>query len=426
MFKKVATASVSLVFLASPLFVSALSADTQSQIDMLLTKIKQLQALIVQLQNGSNQSSCITLNNTLTLGSKDTPSGYDVSRLQKYLIQKGYLNADSATGYFGFLTAQAVGKLQMNLGLVSSESDPAYGFAGPKTRAAIGCGGGGSSSDPGPSWQSFSATPTVGAAPLTVKFHTGQLAGLYTIDFGDGSRGNIPPDNGATGTALSYTSHVYQSPGTYMVKLFTCCSTTTQVAGTATITVSGGSSNVVTEQVKCVFTGATTEQKCWGDAPSRTVGEPTHYGCTGVGTCVMTVSGPKGTPITWGSSCGGSDDTIIGGGNKYAYFSCSTIKVSANAGDNRTITLPTSSVTPINQSASSPETGVLTYKWTNVERTMGTAVPVITNGTTLAPTFSGLTTGGEYSTIGQYTFRLTVTDSHGQTATDDMVVTVNP
>ena len=113
MFKKVATASVSLVFLASPLFVSALSADTQSQIDMLLTKIKQLQALIVQLQNGSNQSSCITLNNTLTLGSKDTPSGYDVSRLQKYLIQKGYLNADSATGYEGPQQSHASSGIQL-------------------------------------------------------------------------------------------------------------------------------------------------------------------------------------------------------------------------------------------------------------------------------------------------------------------------
>src|SRR3989344_7442726 len=139
MFEKVFRASIGLVFLASPAFALALSADVQSKIDALLVQIKELQALIVKLQGGTASTSCVTLNNTLTLGSKDTPAGSDVTNLQNYLIKKGYLDADNATGYFGFLTAQAVGKMQIALGLLSSESDPAYGFAGPKTRAAIGC-----------------------------------------------------------------------------------------------------------------------------------------------------------------------------------------------------------------------------------------------------------------------------------------------
>jgi peptidoglycan hydrolase-like protein with peptidoglycan-binding domain len=65
--------------------------------------------------------------------------GSDVTNLQAYLIANGYLAAGNATGYFGPLTAQAVGKLQVALGLVSSASDSAYGILGPKTRAAIAC-----------------------------------------------------------------------------------------------------------------------------------------------------------------------------------------------------------------------------------------------------------------------------------------------
>ena len=145
MFKKVAVSALAVVFFASPAVAFGLSApytplspDVQSQIEKLLAQIKQLQALIAELKG---QTSSCDFTRTLTLGSKDTPAYSDVSRLQKYLIQKGYLSADSATGYYGFMTAQAVGKLQIALGIVSSESDPAYGFMGPKTRAAIGCAG---------------------------------------------------------------------------------------------------------------------------------------------------------------------------------------------------------------------------------------------------------------------------------------------
>ena len=84
----------------------------------------------------------------------------------------------------------------------------------------------------------------------------------------------------------------------------------------------------ISEQVKCVFNGAATEQKCWGDVASlSTMGEtkPAHYGCSGVGTCVVSVTAPKGTPsIVWGSSCGGSVETKVDGNTDYAYFNCGT------------------------------------------------------------------------------------------------------
>lgn len=135
MFKKLAVSGIGLVLFASPALAFAQSADVQSQIAGLLAQIKQLQALIVQLQNGSQSTSCVDLHGTLTLGINSP----DVNNLQNYLIGKGHLDAQYKTGYYGFLTAQAVGKLQLELGLVSSASDTAYGIMGPKTRAAIAC-----------------------------------------------------------------------------------------------------------------------------------------------------------------------------------------------------------------------------------------------------------------------------------------------
>ena len=138
MLKKIALAGVGLLMVSTPLLVYAQSADVQAQIAALLAQIKQLQALIAQLQaGGSVRSNCINISQNLTLGS----TGDDATNLQNFLISKGYLDAQYSTGYYGFLTAQAIGKLQLGLGIVSSTNDTAYGITGPRTRAAMACTG---------------------------------------------------------------------------------------------------------------------------------------------------------------------------------------------------------------------------------------------------------------------------------------------
>ena len=78
----------------------------------------------------------------------------------------------------------------------------------------------------------------------------------------------------------------------------------------------GGS--VLTEEVKCVFDGSSSSQKCYSDK---------GVGCDGVGTCVTKVSGQKGEKVTWKSSCGGSATTVIDGQSDYAKFECTkTVK----------------------------------------------------------------------------------------------------
>ncbi len=91
----------------------------------------------------------------------------------------------------------------------------------------------------------------------------------------------------------------------------------------------------------------------------------------------------------------------------------------ANAGSDRIIYAPTNSVAPIDQSIENSEYTTVIYSWALRERDEGTSVPIIVNAKTLTPTFNSLT-------VGEYIFRLTVTDNLGRKDTDDMKVIVKP
>ncbi len=77
------------------------------------------------------QVSCLSLAAVnMQYRSTDASSGNQVSLLQNFLFQSGYLN-QPATGYFGLLTQAAVKKYQ------SEHSLPSTGYVGPLTRASI-------------------------------------------------------------------------------------------------------------------------------------------------------------------------------------------------------------------------------------------------------------------------------------------------
>src|SRR4029079_6643425 len=84
-----------------------------------------------------------------------------------------------------------------------------------------------------------------------------------------------------------------------------------------------------------------------------------------------------------------------------------------NAGADQTITLPANSV-PLTGSGTDADGTIASYAWTKISGGAAT----ITSPSSASTTVTGLAQGS-------YTFRLTVTDNGGATATDDVVVNVN-
>lgn len=80
--------------------------------------------------NPVNTSSCVNLSYNLSYRSKDVNTNGEVSDLQSFLQDKGYLSSDP-TGFFGRLTESAVKSYQSLKGLANT------GYVGQYTRAKI-------------------------------------------------------------------------------------------------------------------------------------------------------------------------------------------------------------------------------------------------------------------------------------------------
>src|SRR3989344_6070808 len=173
---------------------------------------------------------CVNLQNDLSRGTSDAQTAGEVSVLQIFLQSTStpgsttpYLTGDP-TGFFGIQTENAVKQFQTDQQLLSS------GYVGPLTRAKIrslSCGGAVPAT--------FSATPSSGPAPLTVRFASGVG---NTIDFGDGTSELFYyclaigcPTQGFN------IEHTYSSAGTYTARALYAQN---QTVGTTTITVTPG------------------------------------------------------------------------------------------------------------------------------------------------------------------------------------------
>src|SRR3989338_3768926 len=218
-------------------------------------------------------SYCPKLSITMQRGARDVSYGGQVSELQKFLSDYYDIDPEEiVTGFFGRITQGYVKQFQKERGL------PTFGIAGSMTRAAI------------------------------VKICTTNTFNNQTSSNTQTTPKNCP----VTVTPACIGQAILGTDG--------CMVGWQCKAGTITIP-----NQEATEQVKCVFNGATTEQKCYGYAPSPTIGSnPIYYSCSGIGTCVVTVTGKQNTPVTWGSSCGGSANTTIDNNNEYANFTCPT------------------------------------------------------------------------------------------------------
>jgi len=88
----------------------------------------------------------------------------------------------------------------------------------------------------------------------------------------------------------------------------------------------------------------------------------------------------------------------------------------ANAGADQSISLPVNSVNLSGAGSSDPDGIITAFSWSQVS---GPGTASFANATSSTTTANGLVQG-------TYTFRLTVTDNSGTTATDEVAVTVNP
>ena len=95
---------------------------------------------------------------------------------------------------------------------------------------------------------------------------------------------------------------------------FKCATVTTSANTQNNVPAVSGNTQIVKEQVKCIFDNSNEMQKCYTDDGK--------FGCSGTGTCVMDVDGKKGEKLTWKSSCGEYAYTITDGDNDYAEFKC--------------------------------------------------------------------------------------------------------
>lgn len=193
---------------------------------------------------------------------------------------------------------------------------------------------------------------------------------------------------------------------------------------------------VISEQVKCVFNGATTEQKCSGVGSYTTTNNgmeifPPQFYCSGVGSCVTKVSGPKGMKLTWNSSCVGDKlpiTTIDGNdeNDEYANFNCGT---SSNLppvinGLDAPTTLSVGQMGTWTVKAYDPENGSLSYSVTWGDEYKTAIGQNTTSNTSVQQFTQSASFTHSYSSAGVYAVNVTVKDNAGLTSQTSATVNV--
>lgn len=137
-----------LVAPATTLAQSSNIAAVDAAIARLWDQIRELQTRIQAIGRPAS-AMCVVLSRTLRLGASDKTTNGEVSDLQTFLVSLGYLQ-HSVTGYYGYLTMQAVQEYQKANGIVISgiPGVNGYGVVGPRTRKAMACGSRSSQTSP--------------------------------------------------------------------------------------------------------------------------------------------------------------------------------------------------------------------------------------------------------------------------------------
>jgi len=119
-------------------------AEMQANLTVLIENLTALQAYQKAVVAAAAPAAVPTVGSIPSAGSYKVglasgSRGNDVTALQNFLKSQGadIYPEGLVTGYYGVLTTAAVGRFQLQNGVVTSASDPGYGYVGPKTRAKI-------------------------------------------------------------------------------------------------------------------------------------------------------------------------------------------------------------------------------------------------------------------------------------------------
>lgn len=182
--------------IALPIVASADTlSDLQTKLQSLLSQVASVQAQITSLQAQTSSAStvahsdCLSLSNTLSLGTTDTRTDGEVSKLQRFLAQSPSLYPEGlVTGYFGSATARAVGRLQEKAGIASSTSAASgAGTVGLATRLFLAKTCGTSGTAPASPWQA----PSLSTALPSISIDTPSLISLSATPTITGKATNV-------------------------------------------------------------------------------------------------------------------------------------------------------------------------------------------------------------------------------------------
>ncbi len=362
MTKKLVVSVLGLVLLLPATGFAQSTSDIQSMINAIMQQIAALQQQVNQQnQNGGGGSAtptlpqektetvkygqvisaCRELRNTLRAGNK----GQDVAYLHMLLQKEGFTidSGELASQEYGESTASSVTGLQEKYRseiLAPVGLKYGSGLVGASTRkklnALYNCVKPIETKPPVPAGQ----PPVISgvSGPTTIK--VGEI-GVWKIS-ATGNYNDYLSYSVVWGDEVAYATgsgvsskqvvsqsatfeHSYQSAGTYNPVFYV----TNQNGQSAKASISvqvGGSTEIVTEQVKCVFEGdSTNKQNCYFASNSSNSSDYNALGCSGIGACVVDLKGIRGETRSWKSSCGGYATTTMDGQNEYAKFSCGTV-----------------------------------------------------------------------------------------------------
>lgn len=304
---------------------AATLAELQAQIAQLTTQLNALNAQYALLTN--SQTALVTFDKNLSFGD----SGFRVKNLQNFLISKGFLDSDSATGFYGKMTVKAVMAYQKARSIT-----PPNGYFGPKTRAVA------------------NAEVNASATSGLVYSLSASIVGAGTIT---GRNATYVSGTVATLTAVPRGNATFVS--------WTGC---TSVTGTVCkVSMTGNKS------VTATFTG-TTEEVSYHALTTSVTGAGTILGANvnyaeGAIVTLVASSTPGATFLNWGGACAGTTGTICG-----LIMGESSLSVVANFS---TVTNPITPETRYTLSTSTSGTGSGTISGASTSYTSGTVANLI-------------------------------------------------